>query len=145
VYNGKIYYIGGAKGQDASTITQKTVEVYDPNTNSWTIVADMPIGLDHISSAVTVIGNRIIVVGGESSHSSRSKRVLAYSPASNTWEDLTELPVTKSAGIAIFHNGNIFYSGGNFSKSTYKGNPEIQQSQQITVNISPIADAYVRD
>ncbi|MCU7550621.1 cadherin domain-containing protein [Chitinophagaceae bacterium LB-8] len=131
VFEGKIYFIGGAHHQDAATVTQKTVEVYDPNTDTWTRVADMPIGLDHISSAVTVIGNRILVLGGETSHNVKSKRVLAYTPSTNTWVDLTPLPETKSAGVGVTLKGAIYYAGGNFSTLVRKGAPGAATTQQV--------------
>lgn len=121
VYEGKLYSIGGAHGQDNATITQKTVEVYDPTKDKWTKAADMPLGLDHISSSVFVLGERIFVLGGESKHNVKSSQVLAYTPATNTWAELTPLPTGKSAGIAVSINGVLYYSSGNFSKTTYKG------------------------
>lgn len=141
VYGGKIYYIGGSHHQDGNAVAQKTIEAYDPNTNAWTKLADMPVARDHISSAVTVIGTRILVLGGETSHNVKSKLVSAYSPATNTWAELTPLPQTKAAGVAAVLNGNIHYTGGNFSKTNYKGTPG--SSENIT--LSPTADAFVRN
>ncbi|WP_026260206.1 Kelch repeat-containing protein [Segetibacter koreensis] len=94
VYNGKIYFIGGAHNQDDNAITQKTVEVYHSDTDTWTAAADMPVARDHISSSVAVIGSRILVLGGETSHNVRSKLVSAYSPATDSWTELPPLPET---------------------------------------------------
>lgn len=124
VYGGKIYFIGGSHHQDQNTVTQKTVEVYDENTDTWTLLADMPVARDHISSAVFVMGDRIFVLGGETSHNIQSNLVSAYSPATDTWTALTPLPAGKSAGVAGVLNGNIYYTGGNFSDLNYKGVPE---------------------
>jgi N-acetylneuraminic acid mutarotase len=140
VYGGKIYFIGGAHHQDDNSITQKTIEAYDETTNTWTKLADMPTARDHISSAVIVVGDRILVLGGETSHNVKSNLVSAYSPATNTWTELTPLPVTKSAGVAAFLKGYVYYTGGNFSKTNYKGLPG---SKNMT--LSPLADAFVRD
>ncbi|WP_347158798.1 Kelch repeat-containing protein, partial [Pontibacter chitinilyticus] len=134
VYGGKLYYIGGAHHQDNATVTQKTVEVYDPATDTWTRVADMPVARDHISSSVIVIGDRILVLGGETSHNVKSNLVTAYSPATNTWKNLTPLPSTTSAGVAGAINGLIYYTGGNFSKTARKGTPvgvDNTTSQQV--------------
>lgn len=140
VYGGKIYFIGGAHHQDTYTVTQKTVEAYDENTNTWTKLADMPVARDHISSAVVVTGDRILVLGGETSHNVKSKLVSAYSPATNTWAELTPLPVTKSAGVAAVLNGNIHYTGGNFSKINYRGIPTVVlSSQDPTTTALPVS------
>ncbi len=134
VYGGKMYFIGGAHHQDNNTITQNTVEVYNESNNTWTKLADMPVARDHISSAVAVMGDRILVLGGETSHNVLSNLVSAYSPATNTWAALTPLPEGKSAGVAGVLNGNIYYTGGNFSDLNYKGVPEggVLLSSQIT-------------
>jgi hypothetical protein len=100
----------------------------------------MPVARDHISSSVVVIGSRILVLGGETSHNVRSKLVSAYSPATNTWAELTPLPVTKAAGVAAVLNGNIYYTGGNFSKTNYKGIPGVK-----SIILPPVADAFVRN
>ncbi|PSR56485.1 hypothetical protein AHMF7605_24810 [Adhaeribacter arboris] len=132
VYGGKIYYIGGAHGQNDDAVAQKTVQVYNPATDTWTKVADMPTGRDHISSAVVVMGNRILVLGGQTSYNVSSALVSAYTPATNTWQELTPLPVKKSTGVAAVLNGNIHYTGGIRSKINYKGVP-VQSSAIASV------------
>jgi N-acetylneuraminic acid mutarotase len=142
VYNGKIYFLGGAHGQDANTVTQKTLEVYEEGTNKWTNLAPMPVGRDHIASDVVVMGARILVLGGETSHNVLSKLVSAYTPATNTWSELTPLTAGKSAGVAAVLNGNLYYTGGNFSNINRKGIPVVDNAGSV---ISPLADAFVRD
>jgi len=133
VYKNKIYFIGGAHHQDEETVTQKSVEVYNPVTNTWSNVAEIPTAVDHIASSVTVLGNRILVVGGETSHTVRTSKVQAFSPDNNTWTSLTSLPVSSAAGVAAVLNNTLYYSGGNFSKSTYKGLVgESSSQQQVT-------------
>lgn len=149
VYNGKIYFIGGQHGQDSKLVTQKEVDVYDPSTNAWTKLADLPVpaganGLGHISSGVTVIGNRILVLGGEIVHQTSINMVSAYTPATNTWENLTPLPANRYSGVAGNINGLIYYTGGSKTKTTYKGTPQTQ-SGTTTTTLSPVADAYVRN
>ncbi|MDB5285166.1 MAG: hypothetical protein JWR05_115 [Mucilaginibacter sp.] len=142
VLNGKIYFIGGAHHQDENSIAQKTLEVYNEQTNTWTNLADMPVGVDHISSAVVTYGNRLIVLGGETSHSVLSNRVFAYTPATNIWTELNRMPVAKSAGVAAVLNGNIYYTGGNFSNVNYKGIPVINTT---SVNLLPLDDSFIRN
>ncbi|MXV50868.1 DNRLRE domain-containing protein [Pedobacter sp. HMF7647] len=142
VYNGKIYFLGGAHEQNENTVTQKTLEVYDEATNTWTNLAPMPVGRDHIASSVVVMGSRIIVLGGETSHNVLSKLVSAYSPATNTWAELTPLNTAKSAGVAGVLDGNIYYTGGNFAATNRKGVPVYNTTETILL---PTDDAYVRD
>lgn len=131
VFEGKIYYIAGSHGQDDAAVAQKTVQVYDEKTNNWTLAANLPTARDHISSGVTVVGTRILVLGGETSHNVKSNLVSAYTPSTNTWTNLTSLPVTKAAGIAGVLNGILYYTGGNFSAINYKGTPAASASLQV--------------
>ena len=140
VYEGKIYYIGGQTGHDSKLVAKKDVHRYDPATNTWTKMADLPVpsgatGRGHISSSVVVVGNRILVLGGETVHiSGRTNMVSAYTPASNTWRNLTSLPSARFSGVAAWLSGNLYYTGGSSSATTYKGGPAISEpdnSQQV--------------
>ncbi|WP_161890523.1 Kelch repeat-containing protein [Pontibacter russatus] len=130
VCEGKLYFIGGAHHQDEQTVTQKSVEVYNPGTNSWSFVADLPTAVDHISSSVVVMGRRILVLGGETSHNNKTNKIQAYSPATNSWTTISPLAVSKAAGVAAVLDGNLYYSGGNFARTTYKGVPGVTEAQQ---------------
>ncbi|MBA2563224.1 MAG: hypothetical protein H0V14_09995, partial [Chitinophagaceae bacterium] len=136
VYGGKIYFIGGQHGHDGALMTQKDVHVFDPVNNNWTKVADLPVptgttGRGHISSGVIVIGERIIVLGGETKHGTHTNMVSAYSLATNSWEDLTPLPQNRYSGIAGAMIGDIYYFGGSNSNTTYKGAP-VYSTQQCS-------------
>lgn len=136
VYEGMIYYIGGQTGHDAQLATRKEVHRYDPATDNWDQMADLPVpagasGRGHISSSVVVAGNRILVLGGETTHASgRTNMVSAYSPATNTWENLTPLPQNRYSGVAALLEGNLYYTGGGsdtqfYTNTTFKGVPSI--------------------
>ena len=49
VLNGKIYALGGQYGHDARLITQVSVNVYDPATDTWTALRDLPRARGHIA------------------------------------------------------------------------------------------------
>ncbi|MBE9586949.1 DNRLRE domain-containing protein [Mucilaginibacter sp. JRF] len=142
VYNGKIYIMGGSHGQNEASVPQKTLQVYDEQTDSWTNLADMPVALDHILSTAVVYGNRIIVLGGQTAHNTPGKQVLAYEPETNKWTILSPMRAAKSAGVAAVINGNIYYTGGNFSAINYKGVPVINTP---ATELLPMADAFVRN
>jgi N-acetylneuraminic acid mutarotase len=142
VLGGKIYVVGGARGHDAAGVAQKTLQVYDETTNKWQKLADMTTARDHIASSVVVVGNRIIVLGGETSYNVTSKLVSAYTPSTNTWVELTQMPAARSGGVAALLNNNLYYSGGNFATNNYKGAPVLSGSSVV---LTPTDDAYVRD
>lgn len=129
VYGGKLYFIGGQHRHDAELVTQKDVHVFDPINNSWSKLADLPVpsganGRAHISSGTVVMGERIIVLAGEIAHQSSMNMVSAFSPVANSWTDLTPLPKNRFSGVAGVMIGNIFYTGGSSSNTTYKGVPQ---------------------
>ncbi|MDQ3535090.1 MAG: Ig-like domain-containing protein, partial [Bacteroidota bacterium] len=145
VFKGKIYFIGGQTGHDQQLVTQKDVHVYDPETDEWTKVADLPVpnnasGRGHITSAVVVYGDRIIVLGGETAHGTKTNLVSAYSPAENTWSALTPLPQTSMAGVASVLNNQIYFTGGDFRKTNRRGTPVFLTNPSPTVVISKPAD-----
>ncbi|MBL4675692.1 MAG: DNRLRE domain-containing protein [Mucilaginibacter sp.] len=143
VLNGKIYVVGGARGNNSSIVAQKTLQVYDEVTNKWTLLAPMTTARSHIASTVITVGNRILVLGGETSYGVTSKLVSAYSPANNTWAELSPLPSSRSGGVAGYINGQIYYTGGNFLTNNYKGGPIITTGTTTVLN--PSDDAFTRD
>lgn len=125
VYNGKIYIIGGSHYQNEASIPQRTLQVFDEQSNTWTNMADLPFAIDHILSTVIIYGNRIIVLGGQTAYNTPGKQVFAYDPATNLWSTLNPMRAAKSAGVAAVLNGKVYYTGGNFSAINYKGEPLI--------------------
>jgi len=63
VYNGRIYVAGGEYQDTRMMATFKAVEAYDPATNSWTDMPPMPVSRHGLAAGV--IGNRLILVGGD--------------------------------------------------------------------------------
>lgn len=136
VYENKIYFIGGQHGQDEKLVAQKEVHRYDPNTNTWTKLADLPVpsgatGRGHISSATIVRGKYVVVVAGETVHNTgRTNMVSAYDAATNTWQNLTALPQTRYSGVAANLGGLIYYTGGSKTSTTYKENGSSSSTAQ---------------
>jgi N-acetylneuraminic acid mutarotase len=123
--NGKIYYVGGQHGHDSKLITQNDLHEYNPATNTWTQLTDMPYSLSHISAATFEMGGRLFVIGGESAHGNPNHRnyVLAYTRQTNTWQILSSLPQNRASGIADDIEGVIYYATGTASKNNFKGVP----------------------
>lgn len=90
VVDGKIYLIGGTPFQNRrGPYGLSTVEVYDPKTNSWEQVADMP--TPRTSAEVAVVNGTIYVCGGYNGIDNRLVNlkfldvVEAYDPQNDTW------------------------------------------------------------
>jgi N-acetylneuraminic acid mutarotase len=61
--NGKIYVAGGEFQDPHMMATFKAVEAYDPATDSWSIMPSMPVSRHGLAAGV--VGNRLILVGGD--------------------------------------------------------------------------------
>ena len=62
VYKGKIYVVGGEFRSAVASATFRTVEAYDPKSNSWTTMPPMVVSRHGVAS--DFIGNRLHVVSG---------------------------------------------------------------------------------
>lgn len=124
IVNGKIYAIGGQHSYDENLTTQNTVHAWNPTTNTWNRVANLPRGRSHIGSATFVVNGEIVLVGGEISHNQAVRSVIAYNPTTNTWRSLTSLPANRHSGVGGYINGHIYYASGapTFNTTVYRGN-----------------------
>uniref|UniRef100_A0A3P8RSS0 Kelch-like family member 18 n=1 Tax=Amphiprion percula TaxID=161767 RepID=A0A3P8RSS0_AMPPE len=104
VVNGLLYAIGGYDGQSRLS----TVEVYNPETDSWTRVSSMN---SQPPWETVVIDGRIYVCGGYDGKSSLNS-VECYAPETDRWTVVAEMSASRSAaGVTVF-DGRIFVSGG---------------------------------
>lgn len=121
VLGGKIYAIAGQHDHDGNLTTQNDVHAYDPKTNRWSEVAPLPAALSHIADATFVMGDRIVVVGGERDHLKAVDTTFAYDPKADTWTSLTPLPLARMSTVADYLNGTVIVTGG--SAETFIGAP----------------------
>lgn len=119
--NGKIYAVGGQRGHEPF-VAQATVEVYDPATDRWTTAKSLPLARSHIESTF-VLGQRIVVAGGEKSAGQIVTDVTAYDPATDTWTPLTPLPEGRTGGVAAAVGDGFVYTGGSGSPKGWIAKP----------------------
>ena len=111
--HGRLYVVGGQHQHDGRSVTQDDVHAYDPTTNTWTLVTDLPdvsdvpadikslpdsierlrsAGKSHISSGTYTDGERIYIIGGEYRHgggAAEGEPGAYYSSASLVYEPAT--------------------------------------------------------
>jgi large repetitive protein len=88
-------------------------QAYDPRSDSWSDVADLPAQLDHIQGVA--IGGRIYYVGGlEGWPEPGVGTVHIYDPATDTFTSGAPMPAgrERGAGGVAVHDGRIYYAGG---------------------------------
>jgi N-acetylneuraminic acid mutarotase len=122
--NGKIHLIGGAtllpQIKDASfhpsrNVSVGTHEVYDPASNTWSRLEDLPTPRNH--AAVGVVDGRIYVIGGRAGsvfipNAHNVDIVEEYNPATNLWTLRAPMPTPRSAMAWGTFNGRIYAAGG---------------------------------
>ncbi len=111
VVDGRIYAIGGLFDLAASRV-YRTVEMYDPATDTWTRKADMP--TQRFELATCVVDGRIYAAGGIRSvtlgnAATPSHDLEVYDPATDTWTRRADLP-GNAGGVcnAEAVNGRIY-------------------------------------
>jgi len=117
--NDKIYIVGGGyKKPDGNFQFLKTVEIYDPNTDSWTQGPDMLQPHDYPAAALHE--NHIYIFGGHHPDAclggpktdpgfNFSER---WSPGEEKWEEIPALPTPRFAASAVIQGNNILTNGG---------------------------------
>jgi N-acetylneuraminic acid mutarotase len=101
--NGKLYVIGG-RGV-------KSVDEYDPKTNSWKSLIDTPLEISHFQSVS--YNNEIYVLGaftGGYPHETPIPNIYIFNPIQNEWRKGAEIPEGRRRGAAgVFVLNNKIY------------------------------------
>lgn len=121
VVNEKIYAIGGSATinfQEGKPTRLKTVEVYDPVTDTWAKVRNM----NHVraGATVSVVDGRIYVMGGTgwpqipNQPGPYLSNIEVFNPKANQWRDIEEMFEPKAGHSASVIDGKIYVIGGGF-------------------------------
>ena len=92
VLHGYLYAIGGSDGQNPLN----SVERYDPQKNTWTVMAPMSTRRKHLGCAV--YNNMIYAVGGRDDCTELSSAE-RYNPATNTWSPIVAM-MSRRSGVS---------------------------------------------
>lgn len=97
--DGRVYLFGGyVVAEDGSEVSLPNVDIYDPDSDSWTRGADMPIPVDDAVSGIWQ-DSLIVLVSGWSNGDNVST-VQIYNPRADTWVQSTPIPGTTVFGHA---------------------------------------------
>ena len=117
VLDKKIYMIGGQIGHDdCASLTQQReqtrfVHVYDPASNDWDRLADLPWAQSHTEPSTFVHDRLIWSIGGVIN----ADRVLSYDPNTDDWQWHASIDLPQSLlapGARIFDGNQLFVFGG---------------------------------
>ena len=114
--DGKIYAIAGQTGEADHAVAQTEVDCYDPVTDTWTRVADLPAPRSHNNAATitldTPTGQKILVVGGEGELGVYHKEIYGYDPATDTWSTVALLPEDQGTAVAGVIGNDLIVATG---------------------------------
>jgi N-acetylneuraminic acid mutarotase len=119
-FDGKLYVLGGRWGSNLST-----VEVYDPQTDTWTRLPDLPTARSGFTAAV--LDGQIHVTGGEDFNLGRTLgQHEVLDPVSQTWTRLPDLPTPRHGLVSGAVGGRWIVIGGGPV-------PDVSASQQVDI------------
>ena len=123
VVNGTVFVIGGniqLKRGEFGELSTSTVEMYDPETDTWEQKANMPTARSGVS--VSVVDGKIYAIGGSkiktiqvprgfNAESEELATVEMYDPVTDTWTQKADMPTPKKTMTCVV-NGKIYAIGG---------------------------------
>lgn len=113
IYDGKIYIIGGeywtTKGNSINTLN-----IYDPDNNTWTSGKELPDALTGVTSII--INNKIYIIGGmrikDNQEAIYTDKVYIYDIDENTWSEGPTLSSPRQGSMAALVKDRIYLFGG---------------------------------
>jgi N-acetylneuraminic acid mutarotase len=113
---GRLYTFGGFDPSKPCCTPTRHAFVYDPATNAWSRLSDLPEGVSHAGTATD--GTDIYLVGGFVEDASRTYQIFGtihvwvYRVASDRYEPMPPLPDLRAAGTLAHLDGKLHFIGG---------------------------------
>jgi N-acetylneuraminic acid mutarotase len=122
IADGKLFVFGGYSG---SWRPSSRSDVYNPQTNTWSQIADLPKPVNHIGTAVD--GKNIYIAGGYVAKNPvgqifATKDVWKYNIDTNSWSPMPALPLARASGGLAVVDGKLHFFGGADINRQDKGN-----------------------
>lgn len=130
VHNGKIYAVGGRNTTESRLFedTINEVDVYDIAAGSWTTIGSN-IPTPRAGNSVAVIGDDLIVIGGESgAQHSAHRETEVLNLADHTWRRIADLNTGRHGTQAVVIGNTIYMACG----SVTQGGNETNTMEALT-------------
>ena len=123
--DGKIYAVGGQTSYDNNAVARNSLYRYDPRSNTWTTLHNLPLAVAHNNASVFTAGGKIFSVGGQGSGLATLSNVIAYDPTTDAWTNFTSIPAPRfSIVTGVTADNTLIATGGydsTFQTQTYLG------------------------
>ena len=132
IVNDKLYVIGGRRSSGITNqvfaLTIPEVDVYDFATGQWsTLPGGSNLPTPRAGACTVVLGEEVIVVGGETNAVEANKETEALNVTTNTWRRLADLQQARHGTQAIVNNKGIYVVAG----AGTKGGAMVLNSQEL--------------
>ena len=104
VVDGKLYLFGGIGGG-----SEGKVQIFDPNTQTWTMGANIPFATGSASTAL--INGKVYLAGGIVGSSTVASAAV-YNPMTNTWTSIASMPQARNHTASSTDGTSFFVFGG---------------------------------
>jgi N-acetylneuraminic acid mutarotase len=118
VVGGKIYVMGGQHNHEMHANQLADLHRYDPATNAWQRLADLPTAKSHAEHSTFVMNGRIIMAGGQVGVFDATDEVVSSDPTSDHWSQFGRRPATLGPGFCQPSGNRIVVTSGNRGTST---------------------------
>lgn len=103
-------YLGFGHINSAGAVDYEDFWKYDPASDSWSQIADHPLGKCYHSTGF-VIGNKAYVGTGRLTSGAYTKKFYEYDPSTNIWTEIADFPGAARRGAVSFVANNKGYVG----------------------------------
>jgi N-acetylneuraminic acid mutarotase len=129
--NGKVLVIAAGDLTYTDPVPQKTAEVYDSATDSWTVTGNLTTGRMN-AEAILLDDGKVMVAGGYSIGTGYLNAVEVYDLETNSWSVTASMAYAKT-GFSLIRlpNGNVIAVGGRFQD-------EIHEEMEVSGALSTV-------
>jgi N-acetylneuraminic acid mutarotase len=133
VADNKLVVAGGRRSSHKTgqvlNLTVPEVDVYDFKANAWkSMPASQNIPTQRAGCAAVTMGNKVVVIGGESSQKLAHNQTEAFDVRTNSWQTMAPLQTGRHGTQAILHQNKVFIAAGSANQG---GGPELNSMEVL--------------
>lgn len=111
-WNGRLYVTGGQRGHDCGSTLLRSAHVYDPASDSWTDLPQLPFVLSHHEPSVFVWNDHIVIGGGITTGAGAIANAIAFDLRRNRWARRPDLPAARRSPLYQRIGTRLLYGTG---------------------------------